>query len=159
MKKFILIPLCFSLFFTSCNDEDTETVTPPVSEIDADMRGEWTNTSVKRVYYSDTDTVMYADSVERRATFVFDGKKMTIMLPGSSSKDVWDYSFPNPNDSTYIELHQGSETTDYIIKSLSDTAMVWVDELDWAGYPEEVPDAQKTTSRKGVYTWKFERKQ
>ncbi|MFD2512259.1 hypothetical protein ACFSRY_00150 [Pontibacter locisalis] len=158
MKKLILIPLCFSLFFTSCNDEENEVVIPAVSEIDADMRGDWTNTSVKRIYYSDTDTIMFADSVERRANFSFNGQKMTVTLPGSSETDVWNYSFPKENDSTYIQLRQGSETTDYIITSLSDTEMIWVDEIDWAGFPEEVPDDQKTTSKKGVYTWKFERK-
>lgn len=106
MKKLICIPLCLSLFFTSCNDEDSETVIPAVSEIDADMRGDWTNTSVKRIYYSDTDTVMYADSVKRQAYFNFNGQRMTVTLPGSSDKDVWTYSFPDKNDSTFIQLHQ-----------------------------------------------------
>ncbi|MCX2740905.1 hypothetical protein [Pontibacter anaerobius] len=157
MKKLLFIPLCFSLFFTSCNDDDTEAVIPVVSEIDADMRGDWTNTSIKRVYYSDTDTVMYADSVARQAYFHFDGQKMTVTLPGSSEEDVWTYSFPDQNDSTHIQLHQDTVTTNYQVTSLSDTDMVWVEERAWAGYPEEVPDNEKTTSKRGVYTWKFVR--
>lgn len=157
MKKLFFIPLCFSLLFTSCND-DSETVIPAVSEIDASMRGDWTNTSVERVYYSDTDTIMFADTVARQASFHFDGQKMTVTLPGNSNKDVWTYSFPNPNDSTYIQLHRDTATTDYTVTTLTDSEMVWVDEVDWAGYPEEVPDQEKTTSRRGVYTWRFERK-
>lgn len=158
MKKLIFIPLCLSLLFTAaCNDDDGETVIPAVSEIDADMRGEWTNTSVKRVYYSINDTIMYADSSARQANFRFDGRRMTVTLPGSSDKDVWEYSFPNANDSTYIQLKQGATTTDYVITSMNDSVMIWVDEIQWAGYPEDVPDDQKTTSKVGVYTWKFER--
>ncbi|TPE42957.1 hypothetical protein [Pontibacter mangrovi] len=158
MKKLLFIPLCFSLFFTSCNNDDDETVIPVVSEIDADMRGDWTNTSIERVYYSDTDTVMYADTVERNANFYFDGQKMTVTLPGSSDKDVWNYSFPDGNDSTYIQLQQGSVTNDYKVTTMSDSVMVWVDELPWEGYPAEAPDAEKTTSKVGVYTWTFVRK-
>lgn len=159
MKKLLLIPLCLSLFFTSCKDDESDAVIPVVSELDADMRGDWTNTAVERVYYSDTDTVMYSDVSKRQANFHFDGRKMTVTLPGSADKDVWTYTFPNPDDSTYIKLQRGNETTDYVVTSLSDTEMVWVDEIDWAGYPEEVPDQEKTTSRRGVYTWKFVRKQ
>ncbi|MDX5437838.1 MAG: hypothetical protein LPK03_11620, partial [Pontibacter sp.] len=84
--------------------------------------------------------------------------KMIVTLPGSSEQDVWNYSFPNPNDSTYIQLKQDTVTTDYVVTAMSDSVMIWVDELAWAGYPEEVPDNQKTTSKVGVYTWKFERK-
>ncbi|AKD04035.1 hypothetical protein POKO110462_12985 [Pontibacter korlensis] len=159
MKKLLVIPLCLSLFFTSCNDNDSDAVIPAVSEIDADMRGDWTNTSVKRIYYSDTDTVMYADSVARQANFHFDGQRMTVTLPGSSNEDVWNYSFPDANDSTYIELSQGELTTKYNVTSMSDTAMVWVEERPWAGFPEEAPDEEKTTSKLGVYTWSFSRKQ
>ncbi|WP_299761650.1 hypothetical protein [uncultured Pontibacter sp.] len=158
MKKLILIPLCFSLLFTACNDDESEAVIPAVSQIDADMRGDWTNTSVKRVYYSDTDTVMFADSVARQAYFQFNGQRMTVTLPGSSEKDVWNYSFPDKNDSTYIQLKQDAETTNYKVTSLSDSAMVWVEERAWAGFPEEVPDEEKTTSKLGVYTWKFVRR-
>lgn len=158
MKKLIFIPLCLSLFFTSCNDDEGDTVAPVVSELDADMRGEWTNTAVKRVYYSINDTVMYADSVERQATFRFDGRKLKISLPGSSSEDVWDYSFPDKDNTNYIKLQQGSNTTDYTVTTMNDTMMVWVDELQWAGYPEEAADADKTTSKVGVYTWTFKRK-
>ncbi|WP_266204950.1 hypothetical protein [Pontibacter kalidii] len=158
MKKLLFIPLCLSLFLASCNNDDDEAVIPAVSELDADMRGDWTNTSVERTYYSDAGTVMYADTSERQANFHFDGQKMTVTLQGSSNKDVWNYSFPDPNDSTYIQLQQGGETNDYVVTSMSDTEMVWVDEIDWAGFPEEVPDQEKTTSRKGVYVWKFVRK-
>lgn len=157
MKKLILVPLCLSLFFTSCNDDDTDTAIPVASELDASMRGDWTNTSVKRVYYSDTDTVMYADSAARNANFSFDGKKMTVTLPGSTDKDVWEYSFPDKDKENYIMLKQGNVSNDYMITSMSDTVMIWVDELPWAGFPEEAPDDQKTTSKKGVYTWKFVR--
>ncbi|MBC5991951.1 hypothetical protein [Pontibacter cellulosilyticus] len=157
MKKLIFIPLCFSLFFTSCNDEDTEEVIPAVSTIDAEMRGDWTNTDIKRVYYSDRDTVMYEDSVKRQAYFNFNGQKMTVTLPGSSDQDVWNYSFPDKNDSTYIELKQNNVTTKYKVTTLSGDQMVWVEERPWAGFPEEVPDNQKTTSKVGVYTWKFVR--
>lgn len=158
MKKLILVPLCLSLFFTSCNDDDSDAVIPVASELDAEMRGEWTNTSVKRVYYSDTDTVMYADSSARNANFQFDGKRMTVTLPGTTTKDVWDYSFPDKDKENYIMLKQGSQSNDYMITSISDTVMIWVDELPWAGFPEEAPDDQKTTSKMGVYTWKFVRK-
>lgn len=157
MKKLLLIPLCFTLLFTACNDDDSEEVIPAVSEIDASMRGDWTNTDVKRVYYSDQDAVMYEDSVKRQAYFNFNGKKLTITLPGSSTEDVWNYSFPDKNDQTYIELTQNGVTTKYHVKSISETNMVWVEERPWAGFPEEVPDQQKTTSKKGVYTWKFVR--
>jgi hypothetical protein len=158
MKKLLLLPLCLSLFLTSCSDDESEPMKPPVSEIDADMRGNWVNTSVKRVYYSDTNSVMYSDTSARNAYFNFDGQRMTVTLDGVSSKDVWNYSFPNKDDSTYIQLQQGNQTTDYVVTSLSDSVMIWVDELPWAGFPEEAPDAQKTTSKLGVYTWKFVRK-
>ncbi|SFH07848.1 hypothetical protein [Pontibacter chinhatensis] len=157
MRKLLFIPLCLSLFLTSCND-DEETVIPVVSELDADMRGDWTNTAVERIYYSTSGDVMYADTSKRQANFHFDGQKMTVTLPGGSDKDVWNYSFPDPNDSTYIRLQRDAETNDYIVTSLSGDEMVWVDELDWAGFPEEAPDQEKTTSRRGVYTWKFVRK-
>jgi hypothetical protein len=158
MKKLIFIPLCLSLFFTSCKNDEGDAVIPVASELDADMRGEWTNTLVKRVYYSDRDTVMYADSSVRNATFYFDGKRMTVTLPGSATKDVWEYNFPDKDKGNYIMLKQGSQSNDYMINSVTDTEMIWVDELPWAGYPEEVPDNQKTTSKVGVYTWKFIRK-
>lgn len=122
------------------------------------MRGDWTNTAVERIYYSTSGEVMYADTSERAANFHFNGQKMTVTLPGSSDKDVWTYTFPDPNDSTYIRLQRDAETNDYIITSLNGDEMVWVDELDWAGFPEEAPDQEKTTSRRGVYTWKFVRK-
>lgn len=157
MKKLLFIPLCLSFFLTSCNDDESESVAPVVSELDADMRGEWTNTSVKRVYYSINDTVMYADSAARQAYFRFDGRKLKITLPGNSNEDVWDYSFPDKDNTNYIKLQQGSNTTDYVVKTMNDTMMVWVDELQWAGYPEEVPDQEKTTSKVGVYTWTFKR--
>ncbi|GAB3812211.1 hypothetical protein [Pontibacter rugosus] len=158
MKKLLLIPLCFSLFFTSCSDDEEEEVIPPVSVLDADMRGEWTNTSIKRTYYNFGDEVMYEDSVLRNANFRFDGKRMTVTLPGSAEKDVWNYEFPNNTDSTYIQLHQDTTSTDYTVTSISDTVMIWEDEIRWAGFPEDVPDDQKTTSRYGVYKWKFVRK-
>ncbi|MCC9168090.1 hypothetical protein [Pontibacter harenae] len=158
MKKLILIPLLATLFLASCKEENEETVPMPVSAIDADMRGDWTNTSVKRVYYGDGDRVMYSDSSIREAYFNFDGRRMTVTLPNSSERDVWEYSFPDANDSTYIQLKQGNVTTDYLIKTLSDTVMVWEDEEAWAGFPHNVPDDEKTTSRVGVYTWKFVRR-
>ncbi|MFD2247513.1 hypothetical protein [Pontibacter ruber] len=158
MKKLLLIPLLFSLFLTACNKDEDAEIKPPVSKIDADMRGDWVNTSVERTYYSDQNEVMFADTSERRAFFNFDGQRMTVTLEGSSNKDVWNYSFPNKDDSTYIQLQQGNQTTDYKITALSDTAMIWVDELPWAGFPEEAPNEQKTTSKVGVYTWKFVRK-
>lgn len=157
MKKLLFIPLCLSLFLTSCNDNDEETVVPVVSELDADMRGEWTNTSVQRVYYSINDTVMYADTSERQAKFRFDGRKLAISLPGNSKEDVWEYSFPDKDNTNYIQLKQGNNTTDYMVTSVSDTMMVWVDELQWAGFPEEAADQDKTTSKVGVYTWIFKR--
>lgn len=159
MKKLLFIPLLFSLFLTltSCNDE-SEAVIPAVSEIDADMRGDWTNTSIERIYYSDSGEIMYGDTVERAANFHFNGQKMTVTLPGSSNKDVWNYSFPDPNDSTFIRLQRDTATTEYIVKSLTGDEMIWVEEINWAGFPEEVPDSEKTTSRKGVYTWMFTRK-
>jgi hypothetical protein len=159
MKKLILIPLFLSLFLTACKDDESEEFVPPVSKLDADMRGNWTNTAVERTYYSDAGTVMYADTSVRNANFHFDGQRMTVTLPNSSDKDVWNYSFPKKDDSTYIQLQQGSKTADYVIKSMSDTEMVWVDEIPWAGYPEEVPDSEKTTSKVGVYHWKFVKKQ
>jgi hypothetical protein len=158
MKKLLLLPLLALLSLSSCNDDEGEpTPPPPVSEVDADMRGDWTNNFQKRVYYSINDTIMYQDSVDVEAYFKFDGTKMTVTLPGSNEKDVWNYTFPDKDNPNYIQLTKGSVTTDWLIKEISDTEMVWEDEEAWAGFPYDVPDSEKTTSKKGVYTYKFVR--
>ncbi|MBD1395621.1 hypothetical protein H9Q13_00450 [Pontibacter sp. JH31] len=158
MKKLFLIPIFFALILTSCSDDDSETFEPPVSEIDAKMRGDWTNTLIKRVYYSINDEVMYTDSVQYQTTFSFDGKRMTVTVPGSTKPEVMSYRFPDPKDSTKIEIQQGSVTGQYTVKSVTDSEMAWIEEKQWAGYPEEAPESEKTTSKVGVYTWKFIRK-
>ncbi|MBC5773043.1 hypothetical protein H8S95_03120 [Pontibacter sp. KCTC 32443] len=157
MKKLLLLPLLAALSLTSCNDDDGESIPAPVSEVDADMRGDWTNTFVKREYISDRDTVMYADSANIQAFFKFDGVRMTVKLPNSNTTDVWNYSFPDADNPNYIKLTKGNETTDYIIKTLNDSVMVWEDEEAWAGFPADAPEAQQTTSQKGIYTYKFVR--
>ena len=157
MKKLFLIPLLFALALTSCNDDDDEKLDPPVSVIDAKMRGDWTNTQIKRVYYSDQNAVMFTDSVQYQTTFSFNGKQLTVTAPGNAP-EVMNYSFPNPNDSTVIELQRGSDKGQYKVASVSDSEMTWLEEKEYAGFPEDVPDSEKTTSRKGVYTWKFVRK-
>lgn len=158
MKKLLLLPLFFALVFTSCNDDEGETIEPPVSEIDADMRGDWTNTMIKREYYSIEDELMYEDSVQNQTTFSFDGKRMTVTVPGSTQPEVMNYSFPDPNDSTMMEVQRGSETGKYKVISITDTEMTWLEEKEWAGFPESAPEADRTTSRLGVFTWRFVRK-
>ncbi|PVY41325.1 hypothetical protein [Pontibacter virosus] len=157
MKKLLLLPLFFALVLTSCGDDEDEKLEPPVSEIDAKMRGDWTNTQIKRVYYSDQNEVMYTDSVQYQTTFSFNGKQLTVTAPGSNP-EVMNYSFPDPDDSTVIELQRGADRGKYTVSSISDSDMTWVEEKQYAGFPEEAPDNEKTTSQKGVYTWKFVRK-
>lgn len=157
MKKLFLIPLFFALIFTSCSEDDSETFEPPVSETDAKMRGDWTNTLIKRVYYSIDDEVMFTDSVQYQTAFKFDGKRVTVTVPGGEP-EVMNYSFPDPNDSTLIELQRGSDKGQYTVKSVSDSEMTWIEEKPWAGFPEDAPESEKTTSKLGVYTWKFVRK-
>ncbi|WP_299707728.1 hypothetical protein [uncultured Pontibacter sp.] len=159
MKKLLLIPLLFALVFTSCKDDDEEEFIPPVSDIDATMRGEWINTQIKRVYYSIDDEVMFEDSVQYQTAFRFDGKRVTISVPGNANPEVLTYRFPDPNDPNIIEVQQGSLTGRYKIQNFSNSEMYWVEEKEWAGFPEGAPDDQKTTSRLGVFTWKFDRKQ
>ena len=158
MKKLFLIPILFALFLTSCDDEKDEKLDPPVSQTDAQMRGDWTNTMIKRVYYSMEDEVMFTDSVQYQTTFSFNGKQLTVTVPGGQP-EVMNYSFPDPNDSTLIELQRGSDRGRYNVVSISGSQMTWVEEKAWAGFPEEAPEAEKTTSKKGVYTWRFTRKQ
>ena len=156
MRKLFLMPLLAALLLTSCKDDEPgESIPAPVSQVDADMRGAWTNTFVKRQYYSINDTLMYADSSNIQAFFKFDGLRLTITLPNSNVEEVWNYTFPDKDNPNYIQLNRGSVTTDYIIKTLTDTEMVWVDEIPWAGFPYNVPEGQKTTSKVGIYTWKF----
>ncbi|WP_299989668.1 hypothetical protein [uncultured Pontibacter sp.] len=158
MKKLFLLPILFALVFTSCSDDDdNETVEPAVSEIDAQMRGDWTNTMIKRVYYSIDDEVMFTDSVQYQTNFSFDGKRLTVTVPGGTP-EVMNYSFPDPADTTIIELQRGNDKGQYKVTSISDTEMTWVEEKPWAGFPEEAPESEKTTSRLGLYTWKFVRK-
>lgn len=159
MKKLFLLPLLFALVFTSCkDDDDAGSFEPPVSELDAKMRGEWTNTQIKRVYYSDQNEVMYTDSVQYQTNFSFDGKQLTVTVPGGTP-EVMNYSFPDPADTTVIELQRGADKGRYTVASISDSEMAWVEEKQYAGFPEEAPDAEKTTSQKGVFTWKFVRRQ
>ncbi|MCP2044809.1 hypothetical protein [Pontibacter sp. HSC-36F09] len=157
MKKLFIIPILFALFLTSCDKDKDEKLEPPVSEIDAKMRGDWTNTQIKRVYYSDQNEVMFTDSVQYQTVFSFNGKQLTVTAPGSQP-EVMNYSFPDPNDSTIIELQRGSDRGKYTVSSISGSDMTWTEEKPYAGFPEEAPDAEKTTSQKGVYTWKFVRK-
>lgn len=157
MKKLFIIPILFALFLTSCDKDKDEKLEPPVSEIDAKMRGEWTNTMIKRVYYSIDDEVMYTDSVQYQTNFSFNGKQLTVTVPGGQP-EVMNYSFPDPNDSTLIELQRGSDKGQYTVLSVSESGMTWIEEKAWAGFPEEAPEAEKTTSKKGVYTWRFVRK-
>jgi hypothetical protein len=158
MKKLFLLPLLFALVFTSCKDDDGGSFEPPVSEIDTKMRGDWTNTLIKRVYYSMEDEVMFADSVEYQTSFSFDGKRMTVSVPGNAQPEVMNYSFPDPNDLSIIEIQQGAAKGQFKVASISNTEMTWIEEKPWAGFPEEAPDAEKTTSKLGVYTWRFVRK-
>ncbi len=158
MKKLFFLPIVASLLFTACNDDKEDPIPAPVSDIDAEMRGNWTNTQIKRVYYSINDTIMYQDSSNLQAFFSFDGRKMTVTLPDNGGTDTWDYSFPDEDNPNYIQLKQGSRTTDYLVTTINDSVMVWEDEEAWAGYPQGVPDEEKTTSKVGVYTWKFVRR-
>ncbi|MBX0332455.1 hypothetical protein K3G39_04315 [Pontibacter sp. HSC-14F20] len=158
MKKLLLIPIFFALFLTSCDDDKEENLEPPVSEIDAKMRGDWTNTQIKRVYYSDQNEIMFTDSVQYQTTFSFDGKQLTVTAPGSNP-EVMNYSFPDPNDTTVIELQRGADKGQYTVATISNSEMTWIEEKPYAGFPEESPDDEKTTSQMGVYTWKFVRKQ
>ncbi|SIR25341.1 MULTISPECIES: hypothetical protein [Pontibacter] len=158
MKKLFLLPILFALVFTSCSDDDDNgTVEPAVSEIDAQMRGDWTNTMIKRVYYSIDDEIMFTDSVQYQTNFSFDGKRLTVTVPGGTP-EVMNYSFPDPADTTLIELQRGNDKGQYKVTAISDTEMTWVEEKPWAGFPEEAPESEKTTSRLGLYTWKFVRK-
>ena len=157
MKKLFFIPILFALFLTSCDDDKDEQLDPPVSVIDAQMRGEWTNTMIKRAYYSMDDEVMFTDSVQYQTNFSFDGKRLTVTVPGGTP-EVMNYSFPDPSDSTIIELQRGSDRGQYSVKAISDSEMTWVEEKAWAGFPEEAAESEKTTSKLGVYTWRFVRK-
>ncbi|PKV76158.1 hypothetical protein [Pontibacter ramchanderi] len=158
MKKLLLLPILFFAFFlTSCDDEKDEKLEPAVSEIDAKMRGDWTNTMIKRVYYSMDDEVMYSDSVQYQTTFGFDGKRLTVTVPGGSP-EVMNYTFPNPADTTIIEIQRGADKGQYKIAAISDSEMTWIEEKPWAGFPEEAAESEKTTSKVGVYTWRFTRK-
>ncbi len=160
MKKLLLIPLLFAFILTSCDkDDDGEEFIPPVSEVDATMRGEWINTQIKRVYYSIDDEVMFKDSVQYQTTFKFDGKRITVTVPGVAAPEVLTYRFPDPNNPNLIEVQQGSLTGQYKVENFSNSEMNWVEEKPWAGFPEDAPDNEKTTSKLGVYTWKFVRKQ
>jgi len=160
MRRLLLIPFLFlTLIFTSCDKNEGEEFIPPVSDVDATMRGEWLNTQIKRVYYSIDDEVMFTDSVQYQTTFKFDGKRITVTVPGVANQEVMTYRFPDPNDPTLIEIQQGGLTGRYKVKDHSNSEMAWVEEKEWAGFPEDAPDSEKTTSRVGVYTWKFERKQ
>ena len=157
MKKLLLMPLFLVFFLVSCNDDEEEPIPAPVSQVDAQLRGKWTNTEVIRQYFSDTDTLMYADTSNIEAFFEFDGKRMKISLPGESNQEVWNYSFPDKDNENYIQFTKDGTTTDYLIKSISNTEMKWEDEEEYAGFP--IDAEEKTTSRKGVYTYKFTRQQ
>ncbi|EJF08074.1 hypothetical protein O71_23071 [Pontibacter sp. BAB1700] len=112
---------------------------------------------IKRVYYSIDDEIMFTDSVQYQTNFSFDGKRLTVTVPGGTP-EVMNYSFPDPADTTLIELQRGNDKGQYKVTAISDTEMTWVEEKPWAGFPEEAPESEKTTSRLGLYTWKFVRK-
>lgn len=121
------------------------------------LQGKWVNNFVKREYYGDGDTIVYADSVKTQAFFEFKGNRMFISLPNSTSKEEWTYNMPDEASPEHVTLTKGGEQTDYMVLSISDTAMVWLDEQAWAGYPIDVPDSEKKTSKSGMFTYRFVR--
>lgn len=104
------------------------------------------------------DEVMYTDSVQYQTSFKFDGRRITVTVPGVANQEILNYSFPDPNDPTLIEVQQGSLIGRYKVENFSNSEMTWVEEKPWAGFPEDAPDDEKTTSKLGVYKWKFIRK-
>ena len=160
MKKLSLLLVPF-FFLLSCKD-DTETPVPepdpiPEGEISHQLQGKWINNFVKREYYGDADTIVYADSVNIQAFFEFKGNKMLISTPDNATQEAWTYALPDASKPNYITFTRDTRTTDYLILSISDTAMVWEDEEAWAGYPINVDDKDKKTSKVGKYTWRFSR--
>ena len=161
MKKSLLLLVPF-FFLLSCKDDETPTPAPvliPDGEISHQLQGKWINNFVKREYYGDADTIVYADSVNIQAFFEFKGDQMLISTPGNTTQEAWTYAMPDESKPNYITFTQGSRTTDYLILSISDTAMVWEDEEAWAGYPIHVEDKDKKTSKVGKYTWRFSREE
>ncbi|GHA80381.1 hypothetical protein [Pontibacter akesuensis] len=158
MKKLLLFLLPV-LFLVSCGDDEKVEPEPkiPEGEISQDLQGKWHNYLVKREYYGDADTVMYADSVNIQTYFEFKGDQMLITTPGSSTPEAWTYSLPDKDDPNRIVLTRGSASTDYMVVSITDTEMVWLDEEAYAGYPMNVPDSEKKTSKVGKYTYRFRR--
>lgn len=158
MKKLLLLLMPVVILVVSCKDDDVEVPAPiPEGEISHTLQGEWTNHFIKREYYGDADTIVYADSVEVQSFFEFKGNKMSISLPGSTTQEVWTYDLPDKATPNYITLKRGNETTDYNILAISDTAMVWEDQQAWAGYPVDVEDKDKKTSKVGKFTYRFRR--
>ena len=172
MKKLLLLALPL-VFLMSCKDDKEELPAPqpespeapetpeepaiPEGEVSYSLQGKWVNELVKRDYYGDADTIVYADSAVVQAYYEFKGNKMIISLPGDPTQHEWVYDLPDEEKPNYITLTQGDQTTDYEILSISDTAMVWEDRQAWAGYPIDVPDEEKKTSKEGVFTYKFSR--
>ena len=157
----------------SCKDDKEELPTPqpevpevpqepeepaiPEGEVSQALQGKWVNELVKREYYGDADTLVYADSAVVQAYYEFKGNKMIITLPNTTTQEEWVYDLPDAEKPDYITLTKGTQETDYTVVSISDTAMVWEDRQVYAGYPIDVPDAEKKTSKEGVFTYRFVR--
>lgn len=160
MKKLLLFLLPIFVLVSCKEDEPVPTPEPepaPDNEVSHMLQGNWINNFVVREYYGDGDTIVYADSVETQAFFEFKGNKMIISLPNNPSKEEWTYNMPDATSPEYVTFTKGSEKTDYMVLSISDTAMVWLDEQAWAGYPIDVPDTEKKTSKVGMFTYRFVR--
>ncbi|GAB3811568.1 hypothetical protein [Pontibacter rugosus] len=156
MKKLLLFFLPV-LLLSACNkDDEGEIPTPiPEGEISQKLQGKWTNKFIVREYYGDADTIVYADSVEVQSYFEFKGNQMFISLPGSTNQEAYTYDLPKKDEPNYITFKRGSLTTDYTVLAISDTSMVWLDEQAYAGYPIDVPDDKKKTSKVGKFTYRF----
>lgn len=154
MKKLLLFILPV-FFLISCGDEETPAPTIPPGELSESLQGKWTNNFVKREYYGDADTVVYADSINIQATFEFKGDQLLISIPGGGEPEAWTYALPDESDPNYITFTRNGMTTDYAILSISDTAMVWMDEEAYAGYPLSAPESQRKTSKVGKFTYRF----
>lgn len=157
MKKLLLLLLPV-LFLAACKDDDEDSPGPiPPGEVSHTLQGKWTNDFIKREYYSDADTIIYADSVNLQAFFEFKGNRMMISTPDNPTQEVWTYDLPDQSSPNYITFKRNGQTTDYTIVSITDSSMVWTDEEAWAGYPIDADDNDKKTSKVGKYTYRFSR--
>lgn len=150
---------------SSCDkdeDEDKITTINQKADVKTDLQGEWSNYYKSVLYYNDAGEVAFSDidSLYLDVRHTFQGDNMHITHPNSGHKVSFTYQVPDSSQTTYIVFYKGGTMEDYYeIVSMNDSSMVWETTVDYAGYRDvnSEGDSITVTSRRGVYSYRFER--